>query len=85
MVLMAGIIVVSYILYTVSSDVVEKLHTQNLYITTIFVVLGIFRYMQISLVEQKSGSPTKIVLKDKFLQITILSWLLVFYIVVKIL
>jgi len=84
MVLMAGVIIVSYILYTVSSDVINKLHTNNLYITTFFVILGIFRYMQLAFVEQKSGSPTKIVLKDRFLQFTILFWLLSFYIVVKV-
>jgi decaprenyl-phosphate phosphoribosyltransferase len=83
MVFMSGTIVVSYILYTVSSDVIQRLNTEYLYLTSFFVILGIMRYMQITFVEENSGSPTKIVLKDKFLQITILLWLVSFFIIVK--
>lgn len=83
MVFMSGVIVVAYILYTVSWDVIKRLNTEHLYLTSFFVILGIMRYMQITFVEENSGSPTKIVLKDKFLQITILFWLLSFYLIVK--
>jgi len=83
MVLMSGVIIVSYILYTVSNDIINKFHTSNLYITTFFVMLGILRYMQITFVEQKSGSPTKIVLKDRFLQFTIIAWLISFIGIIK--
>ena len=84
MVFMSGVIVVAYILYTVSEEVIKRLNTEYLYLTSFFVILGIMRYMQITFVEENSGSPTKIVLKDRFLQITILFWLLSFYIVVSI-
>lgn len=79
MVLMSGVVVVSYILYTVSEEVMNRLHTNYLYLTTFFVILGIIRYMQITFVEEDSGSPTKIVIKDRFLQITIVMWLVSFY------
>lgn len=84
MVLMAGVIIVSYILYSVSSEVTLRLDTQYLYLTSFFVILGIFRYMQITFVEGNSGSPSKIVLKDRFLQFTIVLWLLSFFVVVSI-
>ena len=84
MVFMSGVIVVAYILYTISSEVIARLNTQYLYITAIFVILGIVRYMQITFVEQRSGNPTKIVLKDRFLQVTILAWLGSFFLVVNI-
>lgn len=84
MVLMSGVVLVSYILYTVSESVMEKLGTQYLYLTTFFVLLGIIRYMQITFVEQNSGSPTKIVLKDRFLQLTILGWIVSFIVIVKV-
>jgi 4-hydroxybenzoate polyprenyltransferase len=83
MVFMSGVIVVSYILYTVSADVIERLQTEHLYLTSFFVILGIMRYMQITFVEENSGSPTKIVLKDRFLQITILFWLISFFVIVN--
>jgi 4-hydroxybenzoate polyprenyltransferase len=84
MILMSGVIVVSYILYTVSEDVIERLNTNYLYLTAFFVILGIMRYMQITFVEANSGNPTKIVLKDRFLQLTILLWLVSFIVIVKV-
>jgi 4-hydroxybenzoate polyprenyltransferase len=84
MVLMSAVVIVSYILYTVSVTTVANFGTQNLYLTTFFVILGIMRYMQITFVEEKSGSPTKIVLKDRFLQFTILAWISAFIAIVKI-
>lgn len=83
MVLMAGIVVVSYILYTVSPSVMQKFNSHYLYITAFFVILGIMRYMQITFVEQNSGSPTRIILKDVFLQVTVISWLISFVGLVK--
>lgn len=84
MVLMSGVVIVSYILYTVSTSVMEKLNTHYLYLTTFFVLLGIIRYMQITFVEQNSGSPTKIVLKDRFLQLTLIGWVISFIVIVKV-
>lgn len=83
MVFMSGVIVVAYILYTVSDEVIARLGTQYLFLTAFFVILGIMRYMQLTFVEQNSGSPTKIVLKDRFLQVTIIFWLASFFIVAK--
>ena len=83
MVLMAGVVIVSYLQYTVSSEVITRLGSEHLFLTTFFVILAIFRYMQITFVEQQSGSPTKIVLNDKFMQISILFWLLSFIAIVK--
>ena len=75
MIIMSSVVIVSYLLYTTSSEVVKRFNNENLYLTSFFVVIGILRYMQISLVKNNSGSPTKILLKDKFLIIIILSWL----------
>lgn len=83
MVLMAGVVVVSYIQYTISPEVIERIGTEYLYLTSFFVVLGILRYMQITFVEQDSGSPSKIVIKDTFLKVTILFWLISFLVVTK--
>jgi hypothetical protein len=59
MVIMAAVILVSYILYTVSPDVIAKFSTDKLYLTSFFVVLGILRYMQITFVEKDGGSPQR--------------------------
>lgn len=82
MMVMASVVIVSYISYCISDDVIHRLGTDKLYFTVIFVVLFFLRYMQITFVEQKSGSPTKIVLKDVFLQLVALGWIVSFIILV---
>jgi decaprenyl-phosphate phosphoribosyltransferase len=76
MVVMAAVIIVSYILYTVSPEVISLHKTSNLYLTTFWVILGLLRYMQLTFVHLKSGSPTLIVLRDKFMSTVIILWFL---------
>ena len=79
MVMMASVVIVSYTLYTISVDVISRLHSEYLYLTVIFVILGIMRYMQIAFVEEDSGSPTRVMLKDRFLLIVVIGWLATFF------
>jgi 4-hydroxybenzoate polyprenyltransferase len=76
--IMASVVIVSYILYTTSAEVMGKLQSDYLYLTALFVVLGILRYMQIAFVDEDSGSPTEILWKDRFIQLNSLCWVLVF-------
>lgn len=78
MIIVASVVIVAYLLYTTSIAVVQRLQNEYLYLTTLFIILGIMRYLQIAFVEKDSGSPTKIVLKDTFVQITILAWIISF-------
>ena len=84
MALMSGIIVVAYILFTTSAETINKFQTEYLYVTSFFVILGVLRYMQITFVEKDSGNPTYILCKDRFLQTIIISWLISFYLMVKV-
>ena len=74
MMIMASVVIVTYILYTTSTEVLQRIQSEYLYLTTLFVIFGVLRYLQIAFVENNSASPTRIVLKDKFMQITILAW-----------
>jgi 4-hydroxybenzoate polyprenyltransferase len=76
--IVATITIVAYVMYTLSPNVIERFNTEYVYITAIFVLMGIIRYLQITIVEQKSGSPEKILLNDRFIQFCILGWLLSF-------
>ena len=82
MMIMASVTLVAYISYTISPEVTQRLGTDQLYFTVFFVVIGILRYMQITFVESKSGNPTKVLLKDLFLQLTLLGWVLSFVLLV---
>lgn len=74
--MLAGIITVCYIMYSISEDVMGKQHSDHVYLTSIFVIAGILRYLQIILVENKRWSPTRVLYKDPFIIITILLWAL---------
>lgn len=76
---MASVIIVAYILYTVSPEVVAKHGTQRLYLSAVWVILGILRYLQITFVEEDSGSPTSVLLRDRVLQVIIALWLINIY------
>ncbi len=78
----AAVIVVSYIMYTVSPEVVDRFNSPYLFTTTPFVIAGIMRYLQITMVEMNSGSPTSILVKDKFILITIFLWIISFYLII---
>lgn len=78
LVVMAVISIVCYIMYCVSHDVVTRMHSDKIYITAFPVIMGVLRYLQLVLVYNNSGSPTKILLKDRFIQAIILVWLLIF-------
>lgn len=76
MVFMAGVTTVAYIMYTLSDDVISRLGSEDVYLTSFFVIVGILRYMQITFVEKASGNPSETLLKDLFLQLIILCWIL---------
>lgn len=80
--ILAAVIIVSYILYTLSDDVSLRHNGEWYFYTTLFVIAGILRYLQITLVTQKSGSPTKILLRDNFIQISILLWIISFLFII---
>ena len=79
MMIMAAVVIVSYILYTLSPEVIAKHGSDKLYLTAIFVILGVLRYLQITLVECKSGSPTLVLLRDGFIQASLLLWIVSCY------
>ena len=81
----ATVTLVCYIMYTVSPDVGERVHTPYLYLTTVFVILGLLRYLQITVVDEKSGEPTKVMLRDRFMQAAVLLWALSFFVIIYIL
>jgi decaprenyl-phosphate phosphoribosyltransferase len=80
--MVSGIIIVSYIMYAISEEVTIRLGSPYIYLTSIFVIAGLMRYLQIAMVENDSGSPTRILYKDTFIRATIISWIISFYILI---
>lgn len=76
--LFCAILIVSYINYTVSGALYKQFGWR-LYYTSLFVIAGIMRYLQITFVLNKAGSPTEILYKDRFIQLTLVLWIASFY------
>lgn len=78
MAIMASVVIVAYTIYTTSTEVIARVQSDHLYLTSFFVIVGVMRYLQIAFVEKDSGSPTRIILKDRFMQATLFGWVATF-------
>lgn len=78
----AAVTLVCYIMYTVSPEVIAQFQNDNLYLTSVLVLIGLLRYIQIAVVEKKSGNPTKVILKDHFIQMIVLAWFVTFLLII---
>lgn len=83
--IVAGITMICYIMYTVSPEVMDRFGSKNLYLTSFFVLAGIIRYLQVTIVDLRSGSPTNILIHDRFIQVCILGWVAMFFVIIYVL
>jgi 4-hydroxybenzoate polyprenyltransferase len=76
--ILCSVLIVTYLLYITSPEVVNRFNGKHPYISTVFVILGVLKYLQITIVQEKSGSPSKILLNDRFIQVVIICWVMFF-------
>ncbi|MDY3537529.1 UbiA prenyltransferase family protein [Riemerella anatipestifer] len=69
--------IVCYLMFTLSPEVQARFHPRVFY-TVIFVLFAFLRYLQQTLVYNRTESPTKIVYRDRYIQITLVLWIIVF-------
>ena len=62
--IISGATIVSYSIYTLSPDTIQKFGTSRLGFTIPFVVFGIFRYLDLVYRHEKGDRPEKILLTD---------------------
>lgn len=80
--IIGAVTIVCYIMYTVSPEVTGRLGSPHVYLTSVFVLAGIIRYLQLSLVYVQSGSPTAVLLRDRFIQLCLLAWIAFFAVII---
>ena len=78
----SSITMVCYIMYTVDPEVIARMGSRYVYLTSVFVLAGIIRYLQLTIVDVKSGSPTKVLMKDRFVQCCIIGWIITFVLII---
>ena len=80
--IIASVTLVCYIMYTMSPEVIERMGTRYVYLTTGWVLAGLLRYLQNMIVYGLSGSPTKSIVKDHFVQFCIIGWIASFFAII---
>lgn len=75
MVVCSTVAVVAYLMYCFSPEVTTRMGSDKIFYTAFFVVIGVLRYLQLTLVYGKTESPTRALLRDGFLQIVLLAWI----------
>ena len=73
-VILVGVAIVSYALYTVSPETVSRFGTDALIYGTGFVVYGLLRYLALINNPKNGGNPSKMLLQDKPLLATVIAW-----------
>lgn len=67
---------VTYALYTISPEVIDKFGTDKLIYTFPFVLFAIFRYLYLVMTRNQGGSPEKVFLQDKAMIIDLFLWVI---------
>ncbi len=65
---------VSYILYTVSEEIVARFGSSGLLLTVPFVLYGFFRYLYLVYHREEGGDPTHSILTDRSMMANLLLW-----------
>lgn len=66
--------IVCYAIYTLTPEVTERLGSKYMILTLPFVLYGIFRYLYLVHMHEKGGSPTRDLLSDTPLLLSIFMW-----------
>ena len=68
---------IGYLFYTIDENVVLKLGNDYLKYSIVFVLYGVFRFIQLTEIDiyQKEGDPTTLIYKDRGLQFSIILWI----------
>lgn len=76
------ITLIAYIMYSLSAEVIRRIGSDWLFITSFFVFIGVIRYIQIMMVDKNTGSPIDVLLTDRMLQVVLFLWMLTFSIII---
>ncbi len=73
--------IISYLMFTVQPEVQNRFGNKIFY-TFIFVVFAFLRYLQQTLVHNRTESPTKIIYKDRYIQATLILWVVSYFLLI---
>lgn len=68
--------IISYSLWSIDEQVIQRFQTDKLIYTIPFIIYGLFKYLQLVLMQEKGSDPVDAVLADKSLITVFLLWLI---------
>lgn len=74
-VVLLSVTIVSYLMYTISSETTLRVGAHLLTYSSVFVLYGVFRYMYLVHHRQAGGSPADTLLTDRALLVAVAGWL----------
>lgn len=74
-VILATCSIVSYLLYTLSPDVLARHGSHPLYFSAAWVLFGVLRYVQLVVTQGGGGSPSRLAFTDPGILLAVLGWL----------
>ncbi|WP_456087509.1 UbiA prenyltransferase family protein [Parabacteroides sp.] len=80
--IVTAVIIVAYMMYCMSDGVINQMGSRKVYFTSAFVILGLFRYLQQTFINEQTGSPTQVLYSDHFLQLILIGWILTFTLII---
>ncbi len=79
---LALILLVAYSVYAVSSGAAQRFQSERLYLTTVFVLLGILRYLHLTCIRKESADPTELLYGDPCMKAALLGWIVTFAVII---
>lgn len=74
--ILAAITIVCYLMFTISPSVTERIGSDYLFFTAAFVIFGMLRYLQIAIVMEQSGDPSRTLIKDPYIIGSVICWII---------
>lgn len=75
LIIVASVIIVTYLMYSISPEVSARLSNDYFKLTSVWIILAFLRYFQLTYVFGKSESPINIFFNDAFLMIIVTLWM----------
>lgn len=74
----ASVVIFSYLMYCLDPTVLFNQSNMYSYFSVVFVVLGVFRYIQINYSNSydNEGDPTQLIYKDRIIQVVVFGWIM---------
>lgn len=81
--MVGAVVIIAYIMYTISPEVTTRFSNTHLYVTSLFVVFAMIRYLQLIFVHNDVNScPTEILYTDKYIILSIFFWICSFVLLI---